>query len=505
MSKNKINRLWIPEKPSVAKNLVSALEAVGAKVVNRSSAGKDGFTRHSNGDVVCSVFGHMLSMLPPSHYLTKEQNSDPISALPLIPETFKFEPKPELTKDKKTMMRSGKPVPSARFVLLEKLIKQAGELVNACDIDREGQLIFDELLEFVGVDPYSSNVYRAVLISNTPEALHKTITELEPNKAPKWRLRSDAAQTRQKLDWLLGMNASMAYQSVTGIRTMSVGRVQTPVLGMVVRRDLEIENFKPQTYYVPVVIMSDGTRLRWEKRHGAEGQSGFDPNGRIIDKGLAQAIVDAISNGKSGEVQVAESKERSSAPPLPFSMGTLQSHVARRHGLTVAEVTKAAQNLYEKHKAITYVGTDCQYLPEDMHGDAAGLLESLSKSKGYKELAVGANPQLRSRAFNDKKVDEHFAIIPTSILPPSDINAAERAVYDAVSRRYMAQFYPNYKSLTASLHVAFGNDEFRASAKKDLERGWKIAEGIADDDDDENGENGDSPEDQQTPLSKPTH
>lgn len=495
MSKNKINRLWIPEKPSVAKNLVGALEAIGAKVVNRSSAGKDGFTRHSNGDVVCSVFGHMLTMLPPSHYLTKEQNADPINSLPLIPNPFKFEPKPEVTKAQKVMMRNGKPVPSARFVLLEKLIKQAKELVNACDIDREGQLIFDELLEFVGIDPYASNVYRAVLVSNTPEALHKTITELEPNGDPKWRLRSDAAQTRQKLDWLLGMNASMAYQSVTGIRTMSVGRVQTPVLAMVVRRDLEIENFVPQAYYVPVVILSDGTRLRWEKRHGAEGQPGFDPNGRIIDKGLAQAIVNAIMNGQSGEVRVAESKERSSAPPLPFSMGTLQAHVARRHGLTVAQVTKAAQSLYEKHKAITYVGTDCQYLPEDMHGDATDLLAKLSKTTAYKEIATGANPALRSRAFNDKKVDEHFAIIPTSVLPPNDISEAERAVYDAVSRRYMAQFYPNYKALTASLHVIFGQDEFRASAKKDLERGWKIAEGITQDEDDEEDAENQSPAD----------
>lgn len=281
---------------------------------------------------------------------------------------------------------------------------------------------------------------------------------------------------------------------------MSVGRVQTPVLAMVVRRDLEIENFTPKIYYVPVVIMSDGTRLRWEKRHGADGQPGFDPNGRIIDKGLAQAIVSAISNGKTGEVRVAESKERSSAPPLPFSMGTLQAHVARRHGLTVAEVTKAAQSLYEKHKAITYVGTDCQYLPEDMHSDAAALLASLSESKEHKELAAGAKPQLRSRAFNDKKVDEHFAIIPTSIFPPSDISVAEKAVYDAVSRRYMAQFYPNYKSLTASLHVAFGNDEFRATAKKDLERGWKIAEGITPEDEkNEDGES-DTPADDSAPT-----
>lgn len=473
----KIDTLWIPEKPSVAKELAAALARLkGAKIVNGATIIKDGYYALSSGDYVCSVFGHMLQMLPPSRYFTKEQNNDPLPHLPLIPEVFKFEPTPERTKDGKVVVKNGKPVPSYRYTLLEKLIKQAKRIVNACDIDREGQLIFDELLLFVGRNPVDPNILRTSIVSMTPEALEKAARDLDKNGDRKWLQRGQAAATRQKMDWLLGMNASMAYQVVTGIRSMSVGRVQTPVLAMVVRRDLEIENFKPQDFFVPVIIMADGTRMRWEKRHGAEGQPGFDANGRIIDEKLAQAIVDQIIKGVPGEVAKAEQKEKSEAPPLPFSMGSLQSEAAKQHGLTVAEVTKAAQNLYERHKAITYVGTDCRFMPEAMHDSAPGILQSLAKQ--FNAIAHGANPKIKSKAFDDKKIDEHFAIVPTGTLPQLGAgDHAERGVYETICRRYMAQFYPDYRAMTASVHVMFGEDEFRATATKDIELGWKQVEG----------------------------
>jgi len=473
----KIETLWIPEKPTVAKEIVAALSRVhGAQITNRNSFIKDGFYLLNTGDAVCSVFGHMLRMLPPSRYLTKEQNEKPLEYLPLIPGEFKFEPTPETNKDGEIVKKSDKAVPSKRFAVLEKLIKQAPNIVNACDIDREGQLIFDELLTYVGRDPYTSQIRRASIVSMTPEALDTSIQNLEPNGHAKWAQRGAAAATRQKMDWLLGMNASMAYQVVSGIRTMSVGRVQTPVLAMVVRRDLEIENFKPQTYYVPVVVMADGTRMRWEKRHGAENQQGFDEGGRITDRSLAEGIVRQIQSGLPGTVSVARQDEKSESPPLPFAMGSLQSEAAKRHGLTVAEVTQAAQNLYERHKAITYVGTDCRFMPESMFDDAPQTLAKLSQA--FKEQAAGANPQIKSKAFNDKKIDEHFAIVPTGNLPQLGAGErAERMVYETVCRRYMAQFYPDYRARIASLAVMFGQDEFRASATKDLQLGWKEVEG----------------------------
>jgi len=474
---SKIDTLWIPEKPNVAKEVTAALVRVKrTRVMNMSTVMADQFYHLESGDIICSVFGHMLQMLPPSRYLTKEQNSNPMSVLPLIPAEFKFEPSPERTRSGEVQKKDGKAVVSKRFQVLEKLIKQAKTIVNGCDIDREGQLIFDELVAYVGRDPYGANIKRASIVSMTPEALDDAVRNLDSNSNGKWMQRGAAAATRQKMDWLLGMNASMAYQVVTGIRTMSVGRVQTPVLAMVVRRDLEIENFKSQTYYVPVALMSDGTRLRWEKREGAESQPGFDATGRILSRGVAEEIVSRIRSGLPGEVIVSERKETSESPPLLFSMGSLQSEAAKRHGLTVAEVTKAAQNLYERHKAITYVGTDCRFLPEAMHEKAPDVLNALSQK--LKVEVAGSNPKLKSKAFNDSKVDEHFAIVPTGTMPTlGEGDRAERAVFDTISRRYISQFYPEYRGVTATLAVMFGGDEFRATASKDVQLGWKEVEG----------------------------
>ena len=488
MSK-KIARLWIPEKPSVAKELSQSICRVfSTTITNQKTQAKDGFTRFANGDVVCSVFGHMIQMQPPFRYLTKEQNNNLMDALPLIPDPFKFEPNPERNKDGTIKMKGGKPVISERFKVLEKLIKEAKTFVNACDIDREGQLIFDELLDFCGVPAQGENVQRASIVDVTADALDKTISKLEPNTAQKWKGKGQAAATRQKMDWILGMNASMAYQVVTGIRTMSVGRVQTPVLSLVVERDMIIENFQPKTYYIPVVIMTDGTRLRWDKRKGSESEAGFDESGRIIDKALAQAIVDKIQSGIAGEVLVAKQEEKRQAPPLPFAMGSLQTEASRKNGLTVEQVTKAAQNLYEKHKAITYVGTDCRYIPEEMQTEASRILKSLSTR--FSTKATGANPSLKSRAFNDKKISEHFAILPTGTVPNFSTNeSAEKAVYETICNRYMAQFYPDYRYVSASLVVGFGDDEFRASARKDVDAGWKVVE---DEGDENSGDDGQS-------------
>ena len=474
---SKIETLWIPEKPSVAKELAAALTKVrNAKITNSSTAVSDGYYMLSSGDAVCSVFGHMLQMLPPSRYLTKEQNADLMSVLPLIPDPFKFEPSYERNRDGTTQMKNGKPVVSRRFELLQKLCKQAKTIVNACDIDREGQLIFDELIAHFGRNPHEKQVHRASIVSMTPEALQQSARDLDPNGDKKWAQRGQAAATRQKMDWLLGMNASMAYQVVTNIRSMSVGRVQTPVLAMVVRRDIEIETFRPQTYFVPVIVLADGTKIRWEKRHESEGQPGFDANGRIIDQAVAQSIVDQIKAGLQGSVTVATQDEKKESPPLPFSMGSLQSEAAKQHGLTVAEVTKAAQHLYERHKAITYVGTDCRYMPEAMHDQAPKILGALATQ--FNSQVAGADPQIKSKAFNDKKIDEHFAIVPTGTLPNlGPAERAEKCVFETIVKRYLAQFYPDYRAKTASLIVMFGKDEFRANASKDIDLGWKTIDG----------------------------
>lgn len=466
----RIERLWIPEKPSVGKDIVHALvRTKRAKVLNAKSVVADGYFALDTGDVVCPLFGHMLVMLPPSAYLTKEQNvGNYFEFLPLIPQPFKFEPKPDV--DEKGKLR-----PPKRFNLIGELSKKAGQIVNACDIDREGQLIFDEMFLYWGFDPADSRFLRAKITSKAESDLDRSVTALEKNGAEHWVRQRMAANARQVMDWLLGMNGSMAYQQLTGIKTMSVGRVQSPVLAMVVLRDLAIQTFKPQAYYVPVVTLADGTVLRWEKRKDAAGTAGFDAAGRLTDKSLATGVVGAIKAGARGTVAVASTKVERENPPLPFSMGRLQATASKQHGLSVEQVTKAAQNLYEKHKAITYVGTDCEYLPSAMHTDAPAVIAQLASV--FPGKCAKAEAGRKSRAFDDGKVDEHFAIIPTGQVPAlSDSEYAERAVYETVVTRYLAQFYPAYEYEKTSLVVMFGPDEFRASARRDLVLGWRELE-----------------------------
>ncbi len=212
----------------------------------------------------------------------------------------------------------------------------------------------------------------------------------------------------QYLDWVWGLNPSMAYQALLRKSNVGVGRVQTPVLEMVDARRRAIENFKPTDYFIPVITLRDGTVMRWHKREEAAGTPGFDLEGRIIDEQVAKQIVRAITGGLKGTCVQATAKEHSEKPPLPFSLGALQAEAARQHGMTLDEVTDAAQNLY-KSKAISYVGTDCRFLPESMHADARKVMAQLAKL--FPGQAQGAHMEIKGAAFNDAKLDEHFAIV----------------------------------------------------------------------------------------------
>jgi DNA topoisomerase-3 len=475
-----LKRLFITEKPEMARSLAAGLVlAYGAKIINAGTARDDGCIKLDNGDAVGHLFGHMLENAKPEAYLKPEQLSGSYFAfLPLAPEKMIKLPKADRGKDGKPKLdRDGKPVPPAQFKKIVSLIRSAKEIVNAGDTDREGQLIVDELLEYAEVDPTGRDkpVWRLALENPKEEEISKLVKAgFEKNGDEKWVRRRMAAETRQDSDWCLGMTASMAYQEVTGFRRMAVGRVKTPTLAMVVKRDLEIERHKPVQYFVPIITLADGTQLRWERREGAEGTPGFDMQGRIIDEQLAKKMVAMIAAGMSGEINLADSRSGKELPPLPFSLGTLQSTAARRHGLSLQEVTKAAQSLYEKHKAITYVGTDCQYLPESMLEQAHDTMAALSKM--YPKQATGANLDLRSKAWNDKKTDEHFAIAPTGKLP-GGMNEAEKAVFETISRRYMAQFYPAHEYIKHQLGAIFGKDEFKSVRKEVVKEGWKEIEG----------------------------
>lgn len=473
-----VNRLWITEKPSAAKSLAAGVcSALKVSVSNQGASTKDGCIKLSNGDVIAFLFGHLIQpiFLGPEH--KRAQMDSFFDFLPIVVKDWAYEPRYERNKNGEIKMSGGKPVPIRQYQVVTDLIRKSKEIVNAGDVDREGQLIVDELLIHCGIDPEGSKkpIWRLPLVSDREDDIRKQVLNLtEKNGDPKWVRRRHAALARAYCDAAVGFNGSMAYQAATGYRRASVGRVQTPVLCLVVDREAQINAFKPRNYYVPIITMADGTEMRFHRREDAQGQPGFDEQGRIIDENVAKQMCALIASGLKGQITQAGKVKGSEAPPLPFSATVLASTVSKRTGMLPTQAEAAAQSLYEKHKAISYVGTDCRFLPESKHAEARATLGALGKV--FVQQASGAQLDLRSKAWNDSKVDEHFAIIPTGVLP-QNATAEEKAVFEAVSMRYIAQFYPAFEYVTHRLSAMFGKDEFRAARRETTRMGWKQIEG----------------------------
>lgn len=483
------NRVWFTEKPSAAKDLIAGMRlAYGCVPTNSATSSRDGFFQLSNGDVVVPLRGHIVSTVKPGAYLSDEMAAIEAARdyakyrqfLPLIPDKLITTPRVDEDEGKgQKGQKKGRgsapflPYRAAKQILKNPSVLRDSLIINAGDTDREGQLIVDEMLQEFGIDPGHPNIQRVELVSNRAEDIAKTLTggTFEHNGSEKWSRRGEAARTRQYLDFVWGMNFSMAFQALIGRANTAIGRVQTPVLNIVAERDKAIANFVPRDYFVPVITLRDGTIMRWHKREDAAGMPGFDEEGRIIDKAVAVQIARAVMGGLKGSVTQSVAKDHREAPPLMFSLGKLQAHAAREHGMTLEEVEEAAKNLY-KDKFISYIGTDCQFLPESMHADARGLMQQLSSL--FPGQVQGAHLSIKSKAFNDAKLDEHFAITPMAV--PERRPAPEMAVFRTIAKRFICQFYPDHLFRTHALVGSWGKDEFRATAREEIQPGWKQVE-----------------------------
>lgn len=469
-----MSKVWVTEKPSAAADLAAGM-CLAFKVTSQRD--RSGLISLSNGDVIVPLAGHVLSPVRLSHYLSPAQqeiertyNFDRYHEfLPILPNELVNAPRMEIDAKGKATKKVFGP-----YELACKALKSAKKIVHAGDMDQEGQLIVDELLLHLGIDPRGANIWRFATSSNRAEDIAAAVqVPLDKNSDPVWALKYESAKVRQYLDFVWGMNLSIAGQVLFRSPRISAGRVQTPVLSIVARRDEAIDHFKPVTYYVPVVTLSDGTKMRWDRRAGAEGEPGFDLEGRIIREATARGIADRIRAGLHGHVSVAKVTDHREKPPLPFSAGTLLSAASRELGLTLDEVQEAASSLNRKHKAISYVGTDCKFLSMSMHGDAPAILRALTRV--FPKQAPGADARIKSPAFNDAKVDEHTAIVPTGELP-ANATADERGVFRVVARRFIAQFYPDYVYRRTKVEGVFGADTFVANARQDVNLGWKEVE-----------------------------
>lgn len=478
-------KLWIFEKPNVAKNVAQHLP--GPHKSNK------GYIETGDGIVTWAV-GHLLEQCYPEDYdLNLKKWS--FDTLPIMPDKWKLKP----TSSKKEQVD-----------IIKRLIKDCDVVVNGGDEGREGQLLIDELLIDFG---WKKKTLRYLCAEVTPNAIKKAIANLQPNE--KFFNLYMAALMRSRADWLIGINATRAFtlkaqeSGYNGVIT--VGRVQTPTVALVVKRDIEIENFVPQEYWSLSAKFADpnqptipfwtrwlppGLSLEQALKQSKVDDTGeqdeddeeedttsasnarpawLDASNRIIDKQTAHDIIEKVKKAAKGHVSLYLKKPAEELAPLPFELTNLQAYVSSKYGLSLEDVMKACQSLYEKGYT-TYPRTDCEYLPEAQHDDAPQILAALHKCTPRLEGIVdGANASIKGRAFNNAKIGEHHAIIPTYQTPNfASLDDVEQKTYNVIADRYIAQFYPNCKVDKTKIEITIAEERFATSGRVVKDLGWRV-------------------------------
>lgn len=422
-------RVVVAEKPSVGRDLARVLGVTGKR---------DGWFE-GNGLRITWAIGHMAELQEPDFY-RPEWKRWAFDLLPILPERFEIRPRKDAAD---------------QLAVLRKLLRDPSveSVVNACDAGREGELIFRWLVELTGCNKPVSRLW---ISSLTDEAILDGWRRLQPGHLTD-RL-GDAARSRAEADWLVGMNATRALtclaRSSGGDDVMSVGRVQTPTLAMIVARDREIAAFVPETYWtVKGTFTSDAPDRpgRWDATYFAvkvadpaapvEGEDVAPVAERVATKELAEAIA-AAARGRQGRVSVAERRRVVEKPPLLYDLTSLQRRANQRYGMSAPRTLEVAQALYERHKLITYPRTDARYLTPDQVPGLRDVVAGLQPVPPYQAaadalLAGPINPG--RRVVNAAEVGDHHAILPTGRTPSSDsLNPEEKRIFDLVARRLLA-------------------------------------------------------------------
>ncbi|HEV2220608.1 MAG TPA: DNA topoisomerase III [Casimicrobiaceae bacterium] len=457
--------LIIAEKPSVAADIARVL---------------GGFTKHadyfeSDTYVLSSAVGHLLEIGMPEDEEVK-RGKWTFAQLPAVPSRFALKP---IEKNE------------ARLKTLLKLIKRkdVSRLVNACDAGREGELIFRYIAQYAKTD---KPIERLWLQSMTPASIRDGFARLRSDRA--MRPLADAAVCRSESDWLVGINGTRAMTAFNskagGFQLTTVGRVQTPTLAIMVEREGKIRSFVPRNYWeLTGTFRAEAGAYagRWfdesfKKRDvasaGANGQgiAEDDPDRRperIWDEATARAIASACV-GKPGRV-TEESKPSTQIAPLLYDLTSLQREANGRFGFSARTTLSLAQALYEKHKALTYPRTDSRALPEDYLGTVKATIEELAETGAYGTFArnILKNKWLRpnKRIFDDSKISDHFAIIPT-LVRPKHLNEVEAKLYDLVVKRFLAVFHPAAEFQVTTRITRVGKEPFKSEGKVLVQPGW---------------------------------
>ena len=460
LDRTKIMIVCIAEKPSVARDIADVL---GAK--NK----KDGYIE-GNGYQVTWTFGHLCTLKEPHEY-TPSWKAWSLSSLPMIPPRFGI----KLIND---------PGIEKQFRIIESLMQKADEIINCGDAGQEGELIQRWVMQKAGAH---CPVKRLWISSLTEEAIREGFQNLKDQSD--FKPLYEAGLSRAIGDWVLGMNATRLYTLKYGQnrQVLSIGRVQTPTLALIVKRQLEIENFTPQQYWVLATVYRDTTFtaiIRKSDEELAQEESDQKESAKkskktvenrgippITDLSTGEALMERIKNVPFTVTEVTK-KAGTEAPPRLFDLTSLQVECNKKFGYSADDTLKLIQSLYEK-KVTTYPRVDTTFLSDDIYPKCPGILAGLKPYETLTAPLTGTKLNKSKKVFDNSKVTDHHAIIPTR-QPPVNLTDMEKRVFDLVARRFIAAFYPDCKFSTTTVIGETDGIEFKVTGKQILEPGWRV-------------------------------
>ncbi|MFM8560704.1 MAG: DNA topoisomerase 3 [Solirubrobacterales bacterium] len=445
--------LVIAEKPSVGKDLSRVLPGPFAK--GKSPGDKTERWLEGPEHIISWAVGHLVQLAEPEEYNEKFKRWR-MADLPIVPEKFKLDVRDERSQKQMKVVR--------RFLRSDEV----DQVVNACDAGREGELIFAYLYEKSGS---KKPVERLWLSSMTDTALREGLEHLRP--ADEFHRLEEAARSRSEADWIVGMNATRA--ATIRLRSsfdgaVSLGRVQTPTLAILTRREEEIRAFVPEKYWLVDAKFATDDGRSYDGRYHA----GSKP--RLPAAKDAAAIVEEVRGGR-GEITKLEKKKRTEQPPLLYDLTSLQRDANSRFGFSARRTLAAAQRCYEEHKALTYPRTNSKFLTSDMVAEIKPTAEKVGRDEAYRKAAeyvCGLDLLPTARVVNDEKVGDHHAIIPTNAEHRLDkMNEDDRKIYDMVTRRFLAIFHPDAEFENTRVETTVAGHVFRTRGKVLIVPGWR--------------------------------
>ena len=437
--------VYLAEKHSIAEALADVLPGRSVK--------RNGYIECGSAAVTW-LSGHLLEQAPPEAY-------DPAykrwsrETLPIVPEVFKY------------TVRRDRNIPK-QLAVIKNLLRESPSAVNAADFDREGQLLVDEVLELVR---YKGQVLRLKTRALDRTSLTRELGRMAPDG--EFAGMRDAARARSELDWLAGMNLTRAMtihgRSVSPSGVLSLGRVQTPTLALVVERDETIENFVPKTFYKVSCPFTAAAGTFVTLLNPKPDMEGLDEEKRLVDKKTALAVRDAVSFG-DGTVTGVETQRRADPAPLPYSLTDIQKEASALYGMGASAVLDCCQELYEA-RFTSYPRTDCRYLPFEQFGEARDVLAAIGHLPGMEAMLAAADPERRGACWNTARVTAHHAIIPTAV-PARGLSETQEKIYRLICRRYVWQFLPPHIYKKTRIDVSCAGYDWRADGRTEVSPGW---------------------------------